>query len=70
MMRMNREVKGKLTDVKNECANYNAGYICSGVMIGKGLHQWIDSEMENKVCKVKKNEECTYFNTIVMRNNT
>ena len=34
---------------QKECSNYDTGYICSGVMIGKHLEQWIDSELCGKI---------------------
>ncbi len=53
------------TSVREHCANYNYGYICSGVMIGKHLEQWIDSDYAHKPCKIKEGEECEYYTRIV-----
>ena len=65
---MNRATN--LASARNHCANWQNGD-CSGVMIkierekGKKpyLHQWIDTELYNKRCKV--NEGCNYFDVIV-----
>ena len=48
---------------QSKCANYETGYICSGVMIGKHLEQWIDSKLSNKVCRLKEGKSCEYFDT-------
>lgn len=50
---------------QKECSNYDTGYICSGVMIGNHLEQWIDSELCGKICKLKEGKDCEYFDTIV-----
>tara|TARA_R110000744_G_scaffold110434_1_gene208327 strand:- start:12931 stop:13116 length:186 start_codon:yes stop_codon:yes gene_type:complete len=47
------------------CANYNTGYICSGIIISKKLNLRIDIDLENKPCLVREGEECEYFNEIV-----
>lgn len=65
MLRMNREKKTPSNSVKNNCANYNPGFYCSGIMIGKLLQQWIDKDLYNKTCKIKKGEECQYYKNIV-----
>ena len=65
MLRMNRAKQGKSNDVKNECANYNTGYICSGVIINSRLHQFIDAKLENKKCLIKEGKECLYFENFV-----
>jgi hypothetical protein len=51
--------------VLKHCANYNAGYICSGIIIGKHLNQWVDTDMCDKTCLIKNGEECEYFNNFV-----
>lgn len=50
---------------QKECSNYDTGYICSGVMIGKHLEQWIDSELCGKICRLKEGKDCEYFDKIV-----
>ena len=50
---------------QKECSNYETGYICSGVMIGKHLEQWIDSELCGKMCRLKEGKDCEYFDKIV-----
>ena len=57
--------KKELSKVSGHCANYTTGYICLGAMIGRQLDQVIDSEYAGKVCKLKKGEECEYFEQIV-----
>lgn len=68
MKRMNREKNNPRTDVKKYCANYNTGYVCSGVVICRDLSQYIDSELEGKICPVEKGDECLYFLEIVKPN--
>jgi hypothetical protein len=65
MLRMNREKKTPANVVKKNCANYNTGFNCSGVMIGNYLQQWIDKEYYNKSCKIKEGKSCNYYNNIV-----
>ena len=55
------------TSVKNYCANYDAGYKCSGVMIDKDLKQYIDEDYYNKPCKIADGEECQYYDNIVRK---
>lgn len=63
---MNREdLQNPLTKVKKNCANHNTGHKCSGVMINSDLQQWVNSEMCEKVCLIKKGESCDYFTKIV-----
>ena len=50
---------------QSECANYQAGYICTGAMLGSHLEQWIDSELSNKICRLKEGKNCDYFDRIV-----
>ena len=66
MLRMNRETnQSPISKVKNDCANYNTSYKCSGVMINKDLKQCIDSKLCGKVCLIKKDEKCEYFTKVV-----
>ena len=65
-MRMNREnPKNPNIMVKNNCANYNTGYTCSGIMIDRQLNQRIDSKLCGKKCLISDNKECDYFDYIV-----
>ncbi len=65
MLRMNREEKTLANAVKKECANYNTGFKCSGVMIGGKLQQWVDKAFADKPCVVAKGKECDYYNRCV-----
>lgn len=65
MLRLNREKNSLATKVKKNCANYNTGYKCSGVMINKNLNQRIDSSYIKKTCKIKRGKECEYYNKLV-----
>ena len=65
MLRLNRGKNSLSTKVKQNCANYNTGYECSGVMINKYLNQKIDSGYTKKTCKVKRGLECEYYNKLV-----
>ena len=65
MLRMNREKNDTKTLVKNNCANYNTNFICSGVMINKHLYQYIDSEYEGKICRIKEGKDCIYYDDCV-----
>ena len=61
MLRMNREKNNIKTFIKNECANYNTGYECEGIMMDRKLHQWIDTDYANKKCQVVNGKKCTYY---------
>jgi uncharacterized lipoprotein YddW (UPF0748 family) len=61
MLRMNREKNNIKTFIKNECANYNTGYKCDGIMMDRKLHQWIDTDYANKKCQVVNGKKCTYY---------
>tara|TARA_R110002020_G_scaffold221997_2_gene430305 strand:- start:5045 stop:5263 length:219 start_codon:yes stop_codon:yes gene_type:complete len=61
MLRMNREKKSINTFIKKECANYNTGHICDGIIINEKLSQWIDSDYVNKKCQVIEGKKCTYY---------
>ena len=66
MLRMNRQVPNTpRTLVKNHCANYDTGYICSGVMIHSDLRMSIDLKKQAKPCLVVNNKECDYYNNCV-----
>tara|TARA_R100000329_G_C7578529_1_gene204976 strand:+ start:741 stop:1004 length:264 start_codon:yes stop_codon:yes gene_type:complete len=66
VMRMNRQNPNtSKSKVKNNCANYNTGFICSGVMIGKRLEQWIDTDKSNNKCLVIDGKECDYYDRCV-----
>jgi len=52
-------------NAQKKCANYCTGYICSGIMIGKRLEQWVDQDLAGKVCKLKEGKNCEYFDKIV-----
>ena len=70
MLRMNREKSTPTTQVKQECANYNPGYKCSGVLIDGKLNQWIDTDLCGKTCLIKQGKKCEYFENVVLPNNT
>jgi len=53
-----------LNQVRDECANYNVGYICDGVWIGSRGEMWIDEELKGK-CLMKQGKKCPYFEAIV-----
>lgn len=57
--------KDKNTLPSRHCANYTTGYICAGVMIGKHLGLWIDSDKEGKPCTVRDGGDCDYYNKCV-----
>ena len=61
MLRMNREKNNIETFIKKECANYNVGFKCSGVMIGEKLNQWINEEYAYKKYAVLDGKKCEYF---------
>jgi len=65
VLRLNREKNNPKTKVKQNCANYNTGYKCSGVMINRKLNQRIDSSYIKKTCKIKRGKECEYYNKLV-----
>jgi len=65
VLRLNREKTNPKTKVKKNCANYNTGYKCSGVMINRKLNQRIDSSYIKKICKIKRGKECEYYNKLV-----
>lgn len=63
---MNRkETISSSANVKYHCANYNTGYICSGILIDERLNQWIDDEKVNKKCLIKCGKKCDYYTNIV-----
>ena len=65
MLRMNREKNTVQNIVRKKCANYNTGFNCSGVMIGRYLQQWIDREYYNKTCKLTQGQDCQYYNQCI-----
>ncbi len=65
MIRMNREENTLKSSVKKECANYDTGFKCLGVMIGKNLKQIIDKEKVDKPCLISKGKECEYYNQCI-----
>ena len=65
MLRMNREKNTITTAVKKNCANYNTGFKCSGVMIDSKLNQWLDTDLSGKECLIKRGEKCQYFSNVV-----
>lgn len=58
------EKKDYINAQKN-CANYCSGYICSGIMIGEHLQQWVDLDLANKICRLKEGKTCEYYDKIV-----
>ena len=58
---MNREKNNIGTFIKKECANYNTGYKCDGVMMDARLNQWVDSEYAHKKCRVVEGKSCLYY---------
>lgn len=66
MLRINREkTNSPKTLVKNNCANYNTGFICSGAMILRNLKLIIDENKANKPCLVADGKECDYYDQCV-----
>ena len=65
MLRMNREKNSSQTAVKKLCANYNSGYICSGIIIDSKLKQRVDGNLANKVCQIKRGRDCKYYDKCV-----
>ena len=66
MLRMNRQaLKTPKAKVREHCANYETGFVCSGCMIGDKLKQWIDIEKAGKKCLVAEGKECDYYNRCI-----
>ena len=66
---MKKKSKSELQIVRDDCANYQANYICLGVML-EGADMWIDEEMHGKECLIKQGKECLYFDLIVKKGET
>ena len=59
-------MKQKPTEiVRKNCANYNAGFICTGAMINRQGKMWLEESMANKPCLIKEGKECQYYKNVV-----
>jgi len=58
--------KTKNRDPIKHCANYNCGK-CLGVIIGRGLSQWIDLDLSEKDCILETWQPCYYFDDTVKK---
>jgi len=63
---MNRQINNSTKGVvRNNCANYQTGFICSGCMIGNKLEQWIDTDKAGKKCLIINGNKCDYYDKCI-----
>jgi len=65
MLKLTKKNKSEQQKVQKYCANYNAGFKCSGVIISNKLQQVINSELENKLCLISEGKTCSYYDQCV-----
>ena len=66
MLRINRQKSNTpKAKVREHCANYEAGVICSGCMITDKLQQWIDVSKSGKKCLIVNGDKCDYYDQCV-----